>query len=51
MIWYLNGFDEAKQKLIDAKTFLKSFENPLVYTNFKETLRILRKVKYDKNND
>lgn len=51
MICYLNGFEEAKQKLIDAKIFLKSFENPLVYTNFKETLRILRKVKYDKNND
>lgn len=51
MICYLNGFEEAKQKLIDAKTSLKSFENPLVYTNFKETLRILRKVKYDKNND
>lgn len=51
MICYLNGFEEAKQKLIDAKTLLKSVENPLVYINFKETMRILRKVKYDKNND
>jgi len=51
MICYLNGFEEAKQKLIDAKTLLKSLENPLVYINFKETMRILRKVKYDKNND
>ena len=51
MICFLNGFEEAKQKLIDAKTLLKSVENQMVYINFKETLRILRKVKYDKNND
>lgn len=51
MICYLNGFEEAKQKLIDAKPLLKTVENPMVYVNFKETMRILRKVKYDKNND
>ena len=51
MICYLNGFEEAKQKLIDAKPLLKMVENPMVYVNFKETMRILRKVKYDKNND
>jgi hypothetical protein len=51
MICYLNGFEEAKQKLIDAKPLLKIVENPMVYVNFKETMRILRKVKYDKNND
>lgn len=51
MICYLNGFEEAKQKLIDAKPLLKSVENATVYVNFKETMRILRKVKYDKNND
>ncbi|WP_291118589.1 ATP-binding protein [Flavobacterium sp. UBA6135] len=51
MICYLNGFEEAKQKLIDAKPLLKTIENPMVYVNFKETMRILRKVKYDKNND
>lgn len=49
MICYLNGFDEAKQKLIDAKPLLKAFENPTVYVSFKEALRILRKMKYDKN--
>lgn len=49
MICYLNGFDEAKQKLIDAKSLLKAFENPTVYVSFKEALRILRKMKYDKN--
>jgi len=45
MICYLNGFEEAKQKLIDAKTLLKPFTQ--VYLSFKEALRILRKMKYD----
>lgn len=45
MICYLNGFDDAKQKLIDAKTLLKPFTQ--VYLSFKESLRILRKMKYD----
>lgn len=47
MICYLNGFDEAKQKLIDAKELLKAAENPSVYQNFKEAMRILRKMKYN----
>jgi len=51
MICYLNGFQDAKQKLIDAKPFLKSNQNPLVYLNFKEAMRILRKMKYNKNNE
>jgi hypothetical protein len=45
MICYLNGFDDAKQKLIDAKTLLKPYTQ--VYLSFKEALRILRKMKYD----
>jgi hypothetical protein len=45
MICYLNGFEDAKQKLIDAKSLLKPF--PQVYISFKEALRILRKMKYD----
>jgi hypothetical protein len=45
MICYLNGFEEAKQKLIDAKPLLKPFNQ--VYLSFKEALRILRKMKYD----
>jgi hypothetical protein len=45
MICYLNGFEDAKQKLIDAKLLLKPF--PQVYLSFKESLRILRKMKYD----
>ncbi|AWA31360.1 AAA family ATPase [Flavobacterium magnum] len=49
MICYLNGFEEAKQKLIDAKLVLKPF--PKVYLSFKEALRILRKMKYDKGGE
>ena len=45
MICYLNGFDDARQKLIDTKVFLKAF--PDVYLSFKHALRILRKMKYD----
>jgi hypothetical protein len=45
MICYLNGFEDAKQKLIDAKLLLKPFAQ--VYLSFKEALRILRKMKYD----
>lgn len=45
MICYLNGFEDAKQNLIDAKATLKQY--PLVYTSFKEALRVLRKMKYD----
>ncbi|WP_432222502.1 ATP-binding protein [Flavobacterium sp. TMP13] len=45
MICYLNGFEDARQKLIDAKAVLKPFTQ--VYLSFKEALRILRKMKYD----
>ena len=45
MICYLNGFDDAKQKLIDAKLLLKPYSQ--IYLSFKESLRILRKMKYD----
>ncbi len=47
MICYLNGFEHAKQQLIDAKLLLKAHSNPLVYLAFKEAMRILRKMKYD----
>ncbi|EJG01499.1 MULTISPECIES: ATP-binding protein [Flavobacterium] len=45
MICYLNGFEDARQKLIDAKLLLKPYKQ--VYTSFKESLRVLRKMKYD----
>lgn len=47
MICYLNGFEDAKQKLIEAKPLLKQQKNTLIYTNFKEVMRVLRKVKYN----
>lgn len=47
MICYLNGFEEAKTKLIDAKPFLKALNNQIAYVYFKETMRVLRKVKYN----
>ena len=46
MICYLNGFDDAKHKLADAKPLLKPFPN--VYLSFKEAMRVLRKMKYDR---
>ncbi|MBC7643273.1 MAG: ATP-binding protein [Flavobacterium sp.] len=45
MVCYLNGFEDAKQKLIDAKLLLKPYHK--VYLGFKESLRILRKMKYN----
>ena len=45
MICYLNGFEVAKQKLIDSKLILKPYSD--IYLSFKEALRILRKMKYD----
>ncbi|MEZ4852950.1 ATP-binding protein [Flavobacterium sp.] len=47
MICYLNGFEDSKQKLIEAKPQLKSFENSLVYQSFKDVMRVLRKMKYN----
>ena len=46
MICYLNGFDEARQILIDAKSVLKNYGKSTVYLSFKEVMRVLRKVKY-----
>ncbi|MBC5862082.1 ATP-binding protein [Flavobacterium turcicum] len=45
MICYLNGLEDAKQNLIEAKATLKPFIP--VYLSFKEALRVLRKMKYD----
>ena len=45
MICYLNGFVDAKERLINAKPILKPFPN--VYLSFKEALRVLRKMKYN----
>lgn len=47
MICYLNGFPEAKHKLIEIKHILKTYKNPMAFMYFKESLRILRKMKYN----
>ena len=46
MICFLNGFEDAKQILIDAKPLLKNHTKSIVYLSFKEVMRILRKMKY-----
>ncbi|MFK7049621.1 MULTISPECIES: ATP-binding protein [Flavobacterium] len=45
MLCYLNGFESAKEKLIDSKALLKPYHK--VYIAFKEALRVLRKMKYN----
>ncbi|TXG37326.1 ATP-binding protein [Seonamhaeicola maritimus] len=45
LICYLNSFDEAIDKLDEAKRYLKSYSDQ-IYQLHKESLRILRKVKY-----
>lgn len=45
LICFLNDFQDAKEKLMEAKPFLKQI-NGNVYQSFKESVRILRKVKY-----
>lgn len=48
MVCYLNGFDDARQKLIDAKPLLKALPDNSAYVSFKEAMRVLRKMKYDR---
>lgn len=46
LICYLNGFEEAKDQMENARTLLKK-QNKEIYQTLKESLRILRKVKYN----
>ena len=45
LICFLNGFDEAKDIMDNARPVLKKYNNG-IYESLKESLRILRKVKY-----
>ena len=45
LICFLNNFEDAKEKLMEAQPFLKKI-NGKVYQSFKESSRILRKMKY-----
>lgn len=46
LICYLNGFEQAINKLEESKPYLKSLGQKF-YDSFKDNMRILRKVKYN----
>lgn len=46
LLCYLNNFKEALTKLEEAKPYLKVY-NSEIYHSYKESMRILRKVKYN----
>lgn len=46
LICYLNGFEEAKEKMEAAKSLIKSTDRK-VYASLKESIRVLRKVRYN----
>ncbi len=46
LICYLNGFEEAKERMDRARPLLKQFDSG-IYQSLKESQRILRKVKYN----
>jgi len=46
LICYLNGFKKAIEKLNEVKPLLKNYNND-AYIRYKESLRVLRKVKYN----
>ncbi len=48
MICYLNGFEDARERLIEAKPLLKTHPDKSAYISFKEAMRVLRKMKYNK---
>ncbi len=45
LLCFLNGFEEAKDKLTESKPFLKKY-NEEVYASLKESIRIIRKIRY-----
>lgn len=46
LLCYFNGFGAAMEKLEEAKDFLRNYD-PEVYQSYKDSSRILRKVKYN----
>ncbi|MHC5201144.1 DUF5929 domain-containing protein [Myroides sp. LJL119] len=48
MLCYLNGFQSAKEELISIKDYFKVHKDPNLFKGFKEVMRILRKLKYEK---
>lgn len=45
LICFLNGFEEARERMEEARPLLKKY-NRITYESLKESLRIIRKVKY-----
>ena len=45
LLCYLNGIEDAYEKLDQAKLLLKKY--PIAYQRLKDNLRILRKVRYN----
>lgn len=46
LICSVNGFQRAKEKLQEASPFLKQMEDKTTYVQYKEVVRLLRKIKY-----
>lgn len=46
LICYLNGFEEAKEYMEESRPLIKKYDNQ-IYLSLKESLRVLRKVKYN----
>ncbi|WP_299668283.1 ATP-binding protein [uncultured Polaribacter sp.] len=46
LICYLHGFVKVSEKLKKAKNYIRNLEDKTTYINYKEALRIIRKVKY-----
>lgn len=46
LICYLNGFEEAKEDMERSRPLIKKY-SPELYESLKESLRVLRKVKYN----
>ena len=51
MLCYLHGFNNAKETLIAHKDVFKTGKYSFLYTSFKEVMRILRKLKYETQNE
>jgi hypothetical protein len=46
LICYLNGFEEARERMEDSRELLKRTDK-VTYQSLKESLRIIRKVRYN----
>ena len=48
MICYLNGYLTAIEELIEIKDYLKQYPDPAIFSAFKEVMRVIRKLKYER---